>query len=141
MVLESILCLATAIYFESRSEPVEGQIAVGQVVMNRVRDHRWPDTVCEVVKQGVHWRGNPVRDKCQFSFYCDGKSDNAKDYQAFGQAVILSLPLLLNFLPDNTAGSLYYHADYVHPEWAGLPTAKIGEHIFYAAARPSEQGH
>ena len=140
-MIESLLCLATAIYFEARSEPVVGQIAVGHVVMNRVHDSKWPNSVCEVVKQGVHWRGNPIRNMCQFSFYCDGRSDIPKDYQAYGQAVILSLPLLFDFLPDITEGSFFYHADYVHPEWAGRPTMQIGEHKFYAIARTSEEGN
>lgn len=140
-MLESMLCLATAIYFESRSEPVEGQIAVGSVIMNRVEDERWPDTVCGVVKQGRHWKGNPIRNQCQFSYYCDGLSDNPKNRQAYGQAVLLSLPLVLKMTPDPTRGSLFYHATYVQPQWAGTPTVTIGDHKFYATARTSEQSN
>lgn len=138
-MLESILCLATAIYFESRSEPIEGQIAVGSVIMNRVQDDRWPDTVCDVVKQGRHWKGHPIRHQCQFSFYCDGLSDDPKNRQAFGQAVLLSLPLVLKMTPDPTRGSLFYHANYVQPQWAGTPTITIGDHKFYASAEGSSE--
>lgn len=67
-------CLAQAIYFEARSEPLEGQLAVGQVVMNRVESNAYPDTTCEVVFQNER-----MRHRCQFSFACDGKSDRPRD--------------------------------------------------------------
>ena len=75
-MLTSLMCVAVAIYFEARGEPVEGQIAVAQVIRNRIEDPRYPDNACDVVKQGYYWNGNPIRNMCQFSFYCDGKSDN-----------------------------------------------------------------
>ena len=74
-MLESIMCLAMAIYFEARREPMVGQVAVAQVVMHRVYDHRFPNKVCDVVKEGYYYSWNkniPIRDKCQFSFWCDG---------------------------------------------------------------------
>ena len=74
------VCLALNIYFEAQNQPVEGQIAVSQVVMNRVRDARFPDEVCKVVKQGAHSKktGLPLRWRCHFSWYCDGKVTNLR---------------------------------------------------------------
>ena len=69
-------CLADNIYFEARNQGFAGWVAVAQVTLNRVRDDRFPNTICEVVKQGLTYEsGFPIRDKCQFSWYCDGKSD------------------------------------------------------------------
>ena len=69
-------CLAENIYFEARNQGFAGWVAVAQVTLNRVRDDRFPNTICEVVKQGLTYEsGFPIRDKCQFSWYCDGKSD------------------------------------------------------------------
>ena len=80
-MLSTISCLALAIYFEARSEPIAGQLAVAQVILNRVVDERYPDTVCEVIMEGpTHPSGHPVRHKCQFSFWCDGKPENVHDY-------------------------------------------------------------
>ena len=78
MILETaLMCMAFNIYHEANNQSMLGQIAVGQVVMNRVEDSRFPDTVCEVVKQAVTYKGTdkPVLHKCQFSWYCDGKND------------------------------------------------------------------
>ena len=72
MIIESLLCIALNIYFEARSEDLQGKVAVGSVVMNRIAHERFPDTACEVVYQG----GDKVRHRCQFSWFCDGLSDN-----------------------------------------------------------------
>ena len=81
-MLSTITCLAVAIYFEARSEPIAGQLAVAQVVLNRVADERYPDTVCEVIMEGPTYpSGHPVRDKCQFSFWCDGKPNCCTSYK------------------------------------------------------------
>ena len=70
-------CLARNIYFEARNEPFAGQFAVAMVTLNRVHDEQFPNSICEVVYQGLHWpSGHPKRDRCQFSWYCDGKVDN-----------------------------------------------------------------
>ena len=95
-------CLAENIYFESRSDSVAGQVAVADVVLNRVRDRRYPATICEVVKQGPvkeSWKTRqdpdlpdhervyfPIRNMCQFSWYCDGKAENIADKTAWAQA-------------------------------------------------------
>ena len=81
-ITEAILCLALNVYHEAKNQPFIGQVAVAQVIMSRVYDDRYPNTVCEVVKQGYYytWDNNkPIRDKCQFSFWCDGKPETIKD--------------------------------------------------------------
>ena len=81
-MIEAITCLALNIYFESRNQPIEGQVAVSQVVLERVKSKKYPDTVCEVVFQGptYSWSVNyPIKNRCQFSWYCDGISDKPKD--------------------------------------------------------------
>ena len=79
---EALFCLAMAIYFEARGEPMVGQVAVAQVVINRVTDYRYPDDVCAVVKEGYYYswdKNKPIKDKCQFSFWCDGKPETIND--------------------------------------------------------------
>jgi spore germination cell wall hydrolase CwlJ-like protein len=83
MITPALMCVAMAVYFEARGEPTAGQIAVAQVIRNRIEDPRYPDNACDVVKQGYYWNGVPIRNKCQFSFYCDGKSDDPKNKQAW----------------------------------------------------------
>ncbi|MFD0988423.1 cell wall hydrolase [Methyloligella solikamskensis] len=121
-------CLATAIYFEARGEPVKGQLAVAQVVMNRVRSPKFPDTVCGVVYQGQFKKG------CQFSFTCDGKSDNADDDEEWALAQELAEKVTTDkvWLPE-VDYSTFYHANYVRPRWARSMNKidKIGAHIFY----------
>jgi hypothetical protein len=121
-------CLATAIYFEARGEPVRGQIAVGQVILNRVRSPRFPSTICGVVYQGQGEKG------CQFSFACDGKSDMPKDDEqwALAQEIARQITSGKVWLPD-VGYSTYYHANYVRPGWADAMNKidSIGRHIFY----------
>jgi spore germination cell wall hydrolase CwlJ-like protein len=125
-MIDPLTCLAIAIYFEARGEPLEGKVAVGQVVMNRVKDRRWPMDVCSVVK-----------DRCQFSFYCDGKPERLSKKglasTAYKESVEAAYVTLKGHAVDNTIGSVYYHADYVAPYWSQVfvKTVKIGRHIFY----------
>ena len=88
----AVVCLALNVYHEAKNQPFEGQVAVAQVVLNRVKDERFPNTICEVVEQGpvyeswktrndptlepVYW---PEKNRCQFSWYCDGKSDKIRE--------------------------------------------------------------
>ena len=108
-MLEGLACIAMAVYFEARSEPVAGQLAVAQVIINRVEDDKYPDTPCEVVTQAVLDKsGQPVKHKCQFSFWCDGKSEEIKEHKAWVKAEEIARASL--FAPlDITEGSLYYH--------------------------------
>jgi spore germination cell wall hydrolase CwlJ-like protein len=131
----AIMCLALNIYFESRDQDIVGQIAVAEVVMNRVEDPRYPDDICKVVMQGPVYTKTafPVRHKCQFSWYCDGKSDKAKDKEAFAWAYLIAkLVTTTNYTPV-TKGATHYHADYIFPDWAEtkILTTVIGNHAFY----------
>ena len=79
MITEAIMCLALNVYHEAKNQSFIGQVAVAQVVMNRVKDSRYPNNVCDVVKQGptYKWKPDfPIRNQCQFSWYCDGKSES-----------------------------------------------------------------
>lgn len=129
-------CLALAIYWEARNQPTAGQVAVAQVVINRVNDDGFPDNVCDVVTQGPTYKSNPdlpVRHMCQFSFYCDGKSDDPKDHKSWDKAKYLSWRVMHNQSVDISDGALYYHADYVAPSWSVTKekTIRINNHVFY----------
>ena len=132
----AIICLSLNIYHEARDQPFIGQVAVAQVVMNRVRDDRYPDDVCGVVYQGptYAWKPNfPVRNRCQFSWYCDGKSDKTPDTEAFEIAKMIAVGVYNGNLGDFVEGATHYHATYVLPEWAETKynTVQIGDHVFY----------
>ena len=121
-------CLAQAIYFEARSEPIEGQLAVAHVVLNRVKDPRYPNTICGVVFQNEH-----RRHRCQFSFACDGLSDNAKEFEAWRQAMLVGYAAAAGYWEDLTQSATHYHATYVDPAWRTqlVATAQFGRHLFY----------
>ena len=142
--IESIECLALNIYFEARTESVAGQAAVADVVMNRGMDERWPNTVCSVIKQGPiskwwkekHGKEIPIRNRCQFSWFCDGKSDKPKNQDAWIKARDIAYSLLVyNKYRGLTEGATHYHADYVNPKWSKHYTivGSIGRHIYYRA--------
>ena len=123
-------CLAEAIYFEARSEPEQGQAAVAQVVLNRVRSGIYPDTVCGVVYQD---RNRPFA--CQFSFACEGRSLRIEEPGPWAVATRIADEVVSgrNFNPL-VAQAVNYHANYVAPFWAGYlrKVDRIGAHIFYA---------
>lgn len=124
-------CMATAIYFEARSEPREGQIAVAQVIMNRVRSNYYPDTICGVVFQG-QWNHNA----CQFSFACDGRADRPRDEKQWAIAQELAREVTAGKVwLDDIGYATHYHATYVRPKWVGSfrRIKQIGRHIFYKA--------
>ena len=136
MLLSSLICMATAIYFEARGEPLAGKIAVGNTIVNRVEDTRFPDTVCDVVTQGptYSWKENyPVKNRCQFSFYCDGKSDYPKNQEAMDEALLIAEWVIERYVPDLSEGATHYHATYVLPSWASTKTktVTINNHVFY----------
>ena len=136
-------CLAEGIYFEARGEPLRGQLAVGRVILNRVKSSSYPNTICDVVYQNDH-----KRNRCQFSFACDGKPDAITEKAVWAKVQGYASWLLAND-PEGTeyqvlaslADATHYHADYVSPSWARFfeLTARIGRHIFYAdpSASPS----
>lgn len=136
MIESFIACVATAIYFEARGEPIVGQIAVGHVIMNRVENQNFPNDPCSVVTQSQTYKWNPdlpIKHRCQFSFYCDGKSDKPKDKNAYELARMIAYGVLNDRVIDPTDGSVYYHADYVTPVWASEKRyyRQIKTHIFY----------
>ena len=120
----ALTCLALNVYHEARSEPINGQLAVAEVTLNRVASSRYPDTVCDVV-----W------DDKQFSWTHDGKSDKPKEPRAWEQSQAIAHIALEGLLREPVLPStvLHYHADWVTPYWARgqQPVAKIGSHIFY----------
>lgn len=121
-------CLTAAVYYEARSEPVEGQRAVAQVVLNRVRDRAFPHSVCGVVYQGVgSGRG------CQFSFACDGSVNRAREPDAWARAERVAIAALNGGVMAEVGDATFYHAGYVLPWWASSLTrlGAIGSHIFY----------
>ena len=141
MLEAMVVCLATAIYFEARGEPRVGQQAVAHVVLNRVRDPRFPSNVCDVVEQGPRYKWNPdipVKHRCQFSYYCDGKSDEPKDKKAYKRAYNIALRAIAGGSDDPTEGATHYHAHYVYPEWGTHErrVVRINDHIFYKWERP-----
>ncbi len=144
-------CLALNVYYETRSDNLAGMYAVSDVVLNRVRDSRYPNTICEVVYQGPvkeSWktRGkdvpdkdrkyNPIRNMCQFSWYCDGKDDIPDDETGWAVAQYVAGSILYaNKHRGITEGATHYHASYVKPRWTkdrGMNlVGRIGAHIFY----------
>lgn len=132
---KEVECLADNIYFESAYEPRAGQIAVGMVTMNRVK-RGFDDSVCGVVKQKTNAT-------CQFSWWCDAKSKmtalykdryfNDRQREVYQEAQDVAVYVYMNHdsMKDNTKGALYYHADYVNPQWKLKKTVTIGRHIFY----------
>lgn len=125
---ESVHCLALNIYHEARGEPEEGQRAVAAVTLNRVTSPAFPNSVCKVVKQGSR-----KRNQCQFSWWCDRRSEEPREAAAWTRALALSRQALDGEVADPTGGALYYHATRVKPRWAKAfeRTGKIGRHIFY----------
>ena len=122
-------CLAQGIYFEARGEPVSGQAAVGQVILNRVRNPAYPNTIC-----GVVYQNRKMRNRCQFSFACDGIRDVVRSKSAWrtAQRVAKDVTSGKTWLPE-VGDATHYHATYVRPRWARSmkKTDKIGQHIFY----------
>ncbi len=133
-------CLAKNIYFEARNEPFAGQFAVAMVTLNRVYDEKFPNTLCEVVYEGLHYAsGHPKRDRCQFSWYCDGKVDDVKNKKAYMKAeniadlAIESYRAIKTKGLDLTEGARYYHTHDISPRWSKVypVVGRIGDHIFY----------
>jgi len=134
MIASSAFCMALAIYFEASVESFEGKVAVAYVIRNRMNDRHYSDDACDVVMQGsVDSRGNPVRYRCAFTFYCDGKPEVIDNEVLFLQCLSAArLVLTDGAIDDPTNGSVNYHADYVSPNWSEMQqVATIGTHMFY----------
>lgn len=133
-------CLAENIYHEAKSESELGMRAVGYVTLNRAKDPRYPDDVCDVVYQAVlDSNGVPKKNKCQFSWYCDGKPDEVADLELYREAhrVASIVITIYGNSFDPTMGATMYHADYVDPNWADHfeVTTQIENHVFYRDSR------
>ena len=124
----AVRCMATAISYEAGNQALEGQEAVGQVILNRVRDPSFPNTVC-----GVIFQGSDRRTGCQFSFACDGSLDRPRSAQSMAFATMVAERVLAGQNGSIVGGATHYHANYVSPYWAPslVRVATIGAHIFY----------
>ncbi|NNE24930.1 MAG: cell wall hydrolase [Rhizobiales bacterium] len=122
-------CLSRAIYFEARSESELGQLAVARVILNRVKDRNYPNSICGVVYQGAS-----RKNACQFSFACDGNTDTPKAGKPWNQARRIASRALNGGSDVRVISTAtHYHADYVQPKWSNTMhrLIKIGRHIFY----------
>lgn len=156
-----LVCLAENIYFEARDESIHGKVAVASVTRNRVQSKNFPNTYCGVVKQGKHresWKTKqdptlkpeerqyiPIRNRCEFSWYCDGKPDRVwielrdgteleANRTAWRDSVYVALMTLADEVKDNTGGATYYfNPNLVYPSWAEsmTHTRTVGNHSFY----------
>jgi spore germination cell wall hydrolase CwlJ-like protein len=132
-----IKCLALNIYFEAAIQSTAGKLAVALVTHNRVKSDRFPNTICEVVYDSKRdSKNNPILNRCQFSWYCDGKTDipyNGEQWK-FSQELAHWFYHNKSRIPDITDGSTHYHGDYIkRPHWARVyaKTVSIDDHIFY----------
>ena len=122
-------CLAEGIYFEARGEIEKGQAAVAQVILNRVRNPKYPNTICGVIYQNITWFN-----RCQFSFACDRIKDHVIPGRHWETAKAIALAVTAGKIwIDAVGSSTHYHATYVSPNWGPtmIKVAKVGQHIFY----------
>jgi Cell Wall Hydrolase len=121
-------CMTAAIAYEAGYEPLAGREAVAQVILNRVREPRFPKTIC-----GVVFEGSQRRTGCQFTFTCDGSLARRLSSEVVDAARVTAVSVLEGLAPDRVRGATHYHANYVNPYWAstGQMTARIGAHLFY----------
>ena len=131
-------CLAKNIYFEAGNQPLAGKVAVAHVVYNRMEHSSYPQDVCGVVYQAEwkeNWKGKmmPVRNRCQFSWFCDGKSHEPLDTDTFFESYLIAQDVIYGKYPDITEGATHYHSIWVEPYWAETlnETVQITDHIFY----------
>ena len=128
-------CLVEALYHEARSESMLAMLSVANVILTRKENSNFPNTICKVVHQGKYWKGNPIRDKCQFSYWCDGRPERFTDMAGLIKSINVAEMSLKGIQVKQTVGSTHYHASYVTPRWASNPYFKslgqVGTHIFY----------
>ena len=132
---DEVNCLALNIYHEARNQPTVGKLAVAQVTLNRVKDVRFPNTICGVVYQGYYANNAPIKNKCQFSWWCDGKSDKPKEIQSWNYALMLARHMHEGFFDniDVVKDATLYHSVYVNPYWTKekKKVKVIADHVFY----------
>ena len=136
--MSALICLALNIFWEARGEDKKyGNLAMAApalVVLNRVEDPRYPNNVCDVIKQSkTYANGSPIRNQCQFSWYCDGKSDLPNDLEAWKWSKLVARMVIEGKIEDVTNGATHNHAYYVSPKWniKKTMTTTIGSHIYY----------
>jgi len=124
---DAITCLARSIYWEARGEGDAGMEAIANVIMNRTGHEGFPNTICGVVKQD-HEHG-----ACQFSWWCDGRSDDATEEEPYSHAKEIARKALNRQLQDRTGGALFFHNRKLTPIWSKkyIKTVVVGEHVFY----------
>ncbi|WP_336873723.1 cell wall hydrolase [Pseudomonas juntendi] len=124
---DSLTCLARTLYWEAKGADASDMAAVASVVLNRLGQDGFPDTICGVVKQGVESKA------CQFSWWCDGRPDQVEEPQRYDVAKEIARQALNQQLQDSTGGALYFHDRSVHPAWAKTyrRTAKTTHFLFY----------
>lgn len=129
-------CLSQAIYYEARGESQRGQVAVAEVVMNRVRSRAYPNSICGVVYQGSHRSTG-----CQFTFTCDGSLNHRPRGRAWERAQRVASAVMLGYTRPVTGGATHYHTHAVNPVWnSGLvETVNVGSHVFYRFPRGAER--
>jgi N-acetylmuramoyl-L-alanine amidase len=122
-------CLALNVYFEARGEPLAGKYAVAAVTLNRVAHPNFPESICDVVRQGVQLGHH----RCQFSWACDRNGDRPRDAVAWEHSKEVAYGALYRDEPDPTAGALYFHTTRVHPSWSRtmVKVGRIGAHYYY----------
>ena len=123
-------CSALAVYWEARGEGKESQHAIAHVILSRVADEGFPNTICGVVEQSREFPAG----SCQLSWWCDGRRDEPREREAWDRAKRIARDALLQPEDDPTRGALYYHTKSVKPEWRrdhGV-VAQVGRHLFYA---------
>ena len=138
---ESATCLAKNMYYEARNQGTAGWMAVTAVVLNRVNDDRFPNTICEVVEEGPtrkSWKDPkvkiPVKHRCQFSWFCEQVYSRVKNKYQWEESVLVAKKALTSEVAHDTLHkekAMYYHANYVKPNWNLPKITQIGAHIFY----------
>jgi spore germination cell wall hydrolase CwlJ-like protein len=132
-------CLVEALYHEARSESFIGMLSVANVILTRKESSNFPSTICKVVHQGKYWKGNPIKDKCHFSYWCDGRPERFTDIEGLIKSLNVAEMSLNGIQIKQTVGATHYHASYVTPGWASDPNFKslgqIGIHVFYIDMR------
>ncbi|MDD0841449.1 cell wall hydrolase [Pseudomonas sp. Gutcm_11s] len=124
---DAITCLSRTIYWEAKGGASEEMEAVASVVLNRLGHEGFPDTVCEVVKQGSE------KSPCQFSWWCDGRSDQVEEESRYTIAKDIARKALNQELPDSTQGALFFHDRSASVDWSKTytKTKEVGEFVFY----------
>ncbi|MGB5863638.1 MAG: cell wall hydrolase [Sulfitobacter sp.] len=126
---EEFKCLAEALYFEARGETVKGQFAVAEVIRNRVKSSRFPNSYCGVIHQGT---GRKYQ--CQFTYTCDGRPEVISEKGSYARVAKVARATIDGRSPDITNGATFYHTTAVRPSWSRkfTNTARFGVHLFYA---------